>query len=52
MLACWGVEVDNADVTFSEIDLNGGGSILFEEFADWVFSLGLDDQEEEDDDDT
>lgn len=48
MLACWGIEIDDPEKTFKEIDTNGGGKILFDEFAAWVISLGLDEEEEED----
>ena len=38
----WGVKVPNADAAFKEIDTNGGGYILFEEFCDWAFKKHLD----------
>jgi len=51
MLACWGIEIESAEMAFNEIDVNKGGKILFEEFATWVISFGLEDDEDEDDDD-
>jgi Ca2+-binding EF-hand superfamily protein len=47
LLESWGVKVDDPDATFSEIDVNGGGQLLFDEFADWAIQKGL---ELEDDD--
>ena len=50
-LASFGVTVDDADATFAEIDTNGGGMILFNEFAAWACAKGLDaDGEGEDSD--
>lgn len=34
-LAEWGASVDDPDGEFNRIDTNGGGQILFVEFADW-----------------
>ena len=42
LLESWGVKVANADAAFKEIDTNGGGFILFEEFAKWSFNKHLD----------
>mmetsp|Transcript_40251 Transcript_40251/g.33988 ORF Transcript_40251/g.33988 Transcript_40251/m.33988 type:complete len:109 (+) Transcript_40251:826-1152(+) len=41
-LAKWGVEVLDAEASFNEIDLNGGGVVLFDEFVDWAMSKNLD----------
>jgi hypothetical protein len=42
----WGVEIDDADEAFELIDIDGGGMILFDEFAAWAIpqtlSLGED----------
>ena len=35
MLKEWGGEVTDAKATFADIDLDGAGSILFDEFCDW-----------------
>lgn len=51
LLECWGIEVEDADKTFAEIDDNGGGEVLFLEFATWVMKQGLFDDEFDDDDD-
>lgn len=29
----WGAKITNPEATFKKIDVNGGGTILFEEFA-------------------
>ncbi|CAM6098372.1 unnamed protein product [Calypogeia fissa] len=44
----WGIKVDKPDAEFDTIDDNKGGSILFEEFADWGLKkhLELEDDEE------
>jgi len=42
MLKEWGIEVEDARATFDEIDDNGGGIVLFNEFASWAFANGLD----------
>ena len=36
----WGVKVDDAKAAFESIDLNGGGQILFNEFANWAITSG------------
>merc|ERR1712150_379696 len=38
----WGVKIEDAETAFAEIDENGGGQILFGEFASWAFKQGLD----------
>ena len=35
-LRSWGTKIDDPAVTFAEIDKNGGGFILFEEFSNWA----------------
>merc|ERR1740123_890871 len=42
MLAGWGGVVEDPAATFAEIDQNGGGQILFEEFCEWALKKGLD----------
>ena len=37
----WGIQVADAKVTFDEIDENGGGQILFNEFAKWALKHGI-----------
>jgi len=48
-LADWGLNVDPAALpgVFQQIDINGGGEILFVEFADWAIAQKLDLNEEE-----
>ena len=38
----WGLDVQNAEESFRNIDTNGGGQILFDEFATWAISSKLD----------
>ena len=38
LLKEWGVEVHDPDATFDTIDADGGGEVLFIEFADWSVS--------------
>merc|ERR1711907_166322 len=38
----WGVEVDNARAAWMELDKDGRGLILFDEFADWGIMKNLD----------
>jgi len=42
MLKDWGITVDNPEETFASIDENGGGQVLFNEFASWALKNGLD----------
>jgi len=42
MLRDWGVAVTDAQQTFSEIDQNGGGFVLFDEFCEWALQQCLD----------
>ena len=44
----WGVKVADAGVLFREIDADGGGKVLFDEFAHWAIKnkLDLDDDDE------
>lgn len=44
----WGVRVNDPDATFKEIDVNGGGMILFDEFAEWAIKKQLDLEEDDD----
>jgi len=38
----WGISVENPEETFNLIDQNGGGQVLFGEFAEWALRAGLD----------
>ncbi|CUI14795.1 flagellar calcium-binding protein, putative [Bodo saltans] len=38
----WGAHITDVDATFKQIDANGGGIILFDEFAHWALSKHLD----------
>lgn len=48
MLACWGIEVESPTKTFKEIDTNGAGVILFDEFCNWIISKGVVDEDYDD----
>jgi Ca2+-binding EF-hand superfamily protein len=37
----WGLQIDNPTTEFNNVDTNGGGYILFEEFADWALTKKL-----------
>ena len=41
-LARWGVRVTDAQAAFKEIDTNGGGFVLFDEFVGWAMMKNLD----------
>ena len=47
-LEAWGVKIDDADAAFKEIDTNGGGIVLFDEFAHWALEKGLDLEDDDD----
>jgi len=38
----WGVKIMDPEASFKEIDGNGGGKILFDEFVKWAASKNLD----------
>ena len=48
MFKRWGFEVKDPKAEFKVIDRNGGGEILFDEFADWALKRRLDMEEGED----
>ena len=50
-LTAWGIKVTDPDASFREIDTNGGGVILFDEFADWALRKGLDLEDDDNFDD-
>eukprot|EP00759_Apiculatamorpha_spiralis_P004021 PhF_6_TR12276/c0_g1_i3/m.19470 len=41
-LAKWGVKITDVEGEFRKIDKNGGGEILFDEFAEWALAKNLD----------
>ena len=51
-LAKWGVEIADPEKSFKEIDTNGGGQVLFDEFVEWALSKNLDLEDDEDIDET
>ena len=36
MIKNWGIKIEDPEKVFKEIDTNGGGEILFDEFAHWA----------------
>jgi len=42
LLKTWGVEIEDSEASFAEIDANGGGQVLFDEFSNWAIKKGLD----------
>ena len=44
LLKKWGAEIEDADAeaSFKECDVNGGGSVMFAEFAAWALKQNLD----------
>jgi Ca2+-binding EF-hand superfamily protein len=46
-IAEWGVKVENPEAEFKRIDKNGGGVVLFDEFADWALKKHLDLQDDD-----
>eukprot|EP01062_Namystynia_karyoxenos_P059331 TRINITY_DN50776_c0_g1_i1.p1 TRINITY_DN50776_c0_g1~~TRINITY_DN50776_c0_g1_i1.p1 ORF type:complete len:549 (+),score=253.62 TRINITY_DN50776_c0_g1_i1:104-1648(+) len=47
----WGVDIEDPQAAFQELDSDGGGMILFGEFANWALQKGLDLQEDDDPED-
>eukprot|EP01064_Diplonema_japonicum_P037058 TRINITY_DN8584_c0_g3_i2.p1 TRINITY_DN8584_c0_g3~~TRINITY_DN8584_c0_g3_i2.p1 ORF type:complete len:186 (+),score=81.64 TRINITY_DN8584_c0_g3_i2:43-600(+) len=44
----WGVKIEDPSATFKQIDKNGGGQVLFNEFVDWALKKGLDLEDDDD----
>lgn len=44
----WGVKITDAEASFKEVDSDGGGLILFDEFVKWASSKNLDHDEDDD----
>ena len=47
----WGVKIDNPEAEFHKIDKNKGGSIMFDEFAEYAIKKNLDLEDDDDFDD-
>lgn len=45
----WGAKITNPEATFKKIDVNGGGTILFEEFSHFSIAQKLDLEDDGDD---
>ena len=48
MIEGWGLKIEDPETDFNTIDTNGGGQILFDEFADWAIKKGLDLEDDDD----
>lgn len=48
MMEKWGVKVSDPEAAFKEIDTNGGGQILFDEFCHWAIKKQLDLEDDDD----
>jgi len=48
LLEGWGVTIEDPETSFQEIDGNGGGQILFDEFAEWAITKQLDLDDDDD----
>jgi len=48
MMEQWVGKIDDVEKAFKEIDKNGGGYILFDEFCDWAIAKNLDLEDDED----
>lgn len=46
----WGVAISDEEASFNEIDVNGGGIVLFKEFAEWAIKKNLEVDDDSDDD--
>ena len=44
----WGLKIDDYEAEFAAIDSNGGGRLLFDEFADWALKKQLDLEDDDD----
>jgi Ca2+-binding EF-hand superfamily protein len=44
----WGFKVDDPEAEFKAIDKNGGGQLLFDEFAEWALKKQLDLEDDDD----
>ena len=50
-LVSWGLKLDDPEASFAEVDQNGGGIVLFDEFAHWALVKHLDEKADDDFDD-
>ena len=46
----WGVKIADPKAEFAVVDADGGGKVLFDEFAGWAIQEGLDMDDDDDDD--
>ena len=49
-LSTWGIDMSDPEARWNECDANGGGMILFDEFAAWAIKCNLDLDDDDDDD--
>lgn len=48
IMARWNLKIQNPDQVFKQIDKNGGGYILFDEFCQWAIKQNLDLDDDDD----
>ena len=48
MLKTWGIDVKDPAALFAEVDSDGGGMVLFDEFSRWAMIKGLDLEDDDD----
>ncbi len=48
MMEVWVGEISDPEETFKQIDKNGGGQILFDEFCTWAIKKNLDLEDDDD----
>lgn len=44
----WGINISDPEAAFREIDIDGGGQVLFDEFCNWAATHNLDIEDDDD----
>jgi len=44
----WGIIISDPEASFNEIDTDGGGQVLFDEFCQWAAAHNLDIEDDDD----
>ena len=47
----WGITITDAKAAWKEVDADGAGMVLFDEFCNWAIKKKLDLDDDDDDDD-
>lgn len=50
MISRWGIDMSNPEKQWRQVDKNGGGMVLFDEFCEWAINKGLDLDDDDDQD--